>query len=99
MKERLQVGIMKELTGGDKIIARKLHNEPFEFKPQFNMVCTCNQLPKVPADDGGTWRRIRVVKFTSVLKENPDVENPNEFPLDPQLGEKMKKWRHAFFGC
>ena len=95
--ENLQVGIMKEMTGGDKMVARKLHQEPFEFKPQFNMVCTCNQLPKVPADDGGTWRRIRVVKFTSVFKENPDAENPNEFPLDPQLGEKMKKWRHAFF--
>ena len=95
--EKLQVGIMKEMTGGDKIVARSLNKEPIEFKPQFKMVLTCNQLPKVPADDGGTWRRIRVVKFTSRFTENPDPDNPNEFPLDPMLGEKLHKWRHAFF--
>ena len=95
--ERIQVGIMKEMTGGDKIIARSLNKEPIEFKPQFKMVLTCNQLPKVPADDGGTWRRIRVVKFTSSFVEKPNPENPNEFPLDSQLGEKLKKWGSPFF--
>lgn len=95
--EKLQVGIMKEMTGGDKIVARSLNKEPIEFKPQFKMILTCNQLPKVPADDQGTWRRIRVVKFTSSFKEKPDPENPNEFPLDPHLNEKIKNWANPFF--
>tara|TARA_Y100000389_G_scaffold201336_1_gene243810 strand:+ start:5272 stop:7980 length:2709 start_codon:yes stop_codon:yes gene_type:complete len=95
--ERIQVGIMKEYTGGDKITVRTLNKEPIEFKPQFKMVLTCNKLPKVPADDGGTWRRIRVVEFKSEFKENPDPEKPNEFPLDPHLNEKLKKWAKPFF--
>lgn len=95
--ERIQVGIMKEYTGGDKITVRTLNKEPIEFKPQFKMVLTCNKLPSVPADDGGTWRRIRAVEFKSKFKENPDPDCPNEFPLDHTLGEKLKKWKHAFF--
>ena len=96
-KEEIQVGIMKEYTGGDKITVRTLHKEPIEFSPQFTMVLTCNKLPKVPADDGGTWRRIRVVKFTSKFVDNPDPECVNEFPIDPYLAKKLEEWKYAFF--
>lgn len=95
--ESLQVGVMKELTGGDRIIARSLNKEPIEFKPQFTMILTCNELPKVPPDDGGTWRRIRLVRFNSQFVENPDPTNPREFKIDPELNEKLHKWKFAFF--
>ena len=95
--ETLQVGIMKELTGGDKIVARSLHKEAIEFKPQFKMILTCNQLPKLPADDGGTWRRVKLVEFKSAFKENPNPTSPNEFHLDPHLSDKMKNWSQGFF--
>ena len=58
--DKINEGIMKELTGGDKIMARGLHQDPFEFKPKFKMVLTCNDLPRCSANDRGTWRRIRV---------------------------------------
>ncbi len=88
---------MKELTGGDKIMARALHQEPFEFKPKFKMVLTCNELPNVSANDRGTWRRIRVVEFISKFTENPS-EDPNdyEYPIDDQLSEKLEQWPEAF---
>jgi P4 family phage/plasmid primase-like protien len=95
--EKMQVGIMKEMTGGDKIVARGLNKDPIEFKPQMHMVLACNTAPKVPHDDGGTWRRIRLIKFTSVFKDEPDPENKNEFPIDHSLGEKLKNWGPAFF--
>jgi len=94
--EKMNVGLMKELTGGDKIIARQLHKDPIEFKPQFKMVLTCNHLPNVPSDDGGTWRRIRVVEFTSRFCENPNPENPNEFMMDKDLRKKMEEWQEHF---
>tara|TARA_Y100000389_G_scaffold197738_2_gene232889 strand:+ start:3215 stop:5863 length:2649 start_codon:yes stop_codon:yes gene_type:complete len=95
--DTLQVGAMKELTGGDKIVARGLNKEPIEFKPQLHMVLTCNYLPKLPADDGGTWRRIKVVEFTSSFKEDPNPDCPNEFPLDPHLSDKLNRWGIPFF--
>jgi P4 family phage/plasmid primase-like protien len=94
--EKLNVGLMKELSGGDKILARALFKEAFEFKPQFKMVLTCNQLPNVPSDDGGTWRRIRLVEFTSKFVQDPDPEKPNEFPMDTELSTKFVDWREQF---
>ena len=92
--EKLNIGLMKELSGGDKILARAIYREPVEFKPMFKMVLCCNQLPHVPSDDGGTWRRIRVVEFTSKFVENPQTEN--EYPIDIELPQKMHAWRPYF---
>jgi P4 family phage/plasmid primase-like protien len=94
--EKLNVGLMKELTGGDKIQARMIYKEPIEFKPQFKMILTCNTLPNVPSDDGGTWRRIRVVEFTSKFCESPNPDNPNEFLIDKDLSEKFDAWKEMF---
>lgn len=92
--EKIQVGFMKELTGGDKIVARGLFKDPIEFKPQFKMVLTCNKLPQIPGNDGGTWRRIRVLDHPSRFVENP--KSSNEYLIDMQLSEKMIKWKQPF---
>jgi len=94
--EEINVGLMKELTGGDKIIARGLHQAPQEFKPQFKMIMTCNELPNVSANDNGTWRRITVVEFISSFVENPDPNVPFQFKLDDKLSQKMVDWPEAF---
>lgn len=92
--ESLNVGFMKELTGGDKIITRQLFREPIEYKPQFKIALACNDKPRIPSDDGGTWRRIRVVEYSSKFVEHPT--NENEFPLDPDLKASMMKWKSYF---
>ena len=94
--ERINVGLMKELTGGDKIQARGLHKDPIEFKPQFKLVLTCNDLPHVPSNDDGTWRRIRCVKFISKFTHNPNPQNAFEFPIDESLSDKLPEWCGAF---
>lgn len=94
--EKLNIGLMKELSGGDRILTRGLFKEPIEFKPQFKMIMTCNELPEVPSDDGGTWRRIRVIEFTSRFLDKPDPSKSNEFPIDPELPEKLDRWADMF---
>jgi P4 family phage/plasmid primase-like protien len=93
-KEKINVGLMKELTGGDKVQARGLYKEPIEFKPQFKLVLACNDLPSVPADDASVWRRVRVLQFISRFTDNP--KHQYEFKLDDQLSEKFDLWAQTF---
>ena len=94
--EKINIGLMKELSGGDRIMTRGLFKDPIEFKPQFKMIMTCNELPEVPSDDGGTWRRIRVVDFSSKFVEEPNPANPKEFKMDTELAEKFDRWADMF---
>lgn len=92
--EKINVGLMKELTGGDKIIARGLNKDPIEFKPQFKLLLTCNALPRIPSNDGGTWRRLRVVEFVSEFVEEP--KEPHQFKINHELNQKFPGWVEPF---
>ena len=96
--EKIHVGAMKELSGGDKIQARGLHKDPIEFKPQWTVVMTSNVLPEVTSNDRGTWRRLRVTEFISrfVDPEDLDPDIPYQFPIDYDLSTKLKEWPEAF---
>jgi P4 family phage/plasmid primase-like protien len=93
VNETLNVGEMKEITGNDKIQARGLYKEPFEFTPQFKLLLMCNQLPDIPSNDDGTWRRLRAVPFVSRFVKLDDVdEKLNRYPIDKQLKKKLPYW-------
>lgn len=95
-EDKINVGLMKELSGNDTIQARSLFKTPIEFKPQFKMFLTCNKLPDVPSSDNGTWRRIRLIDFLSKFCEKPDAKQANEFKIDITLNEKMDRWAETF---
>eukprot|EP00798_Chlamydomonas_sp_ICE-L_P029861 gene29861-biopygen11591 len=94
--EHLNIGLMKELSGGDTIQCRELYKPPVEWKPQFKLFLQCNHLPSVPSDDGGTWRRIRVIEFKSKFVPKPSPDHPNEFPMDLELSSKLEHWKEHF---
>ena len=60
-------GLVKMLTGGDTITARKLYQEAFEFRPTFKLWLAANHAPKLRADDDAMWRRIIRVPFTHIV--------------------------------
>ena len=92
--DKINIGLMKELSGNDRILTRGLYKDPIEFKPQFKMILTCNELPEIPSDDGGTWRRIRLIEFLSKFCENPVKKN--EFNMDLELSDKFERWAETF---
>lgn len=97
-KTRINVGLMKEMTGGDTITARNLYEAPIEFKPQVKMILICNHLPELPYDDEATWRRVRAVEFKSrfVNEDDWDKTDPYQFPKDESLSERFPKWKEPF---
>jgi P4 family phage/plasmid primase-like protien len=92
--ERINCGLMKEFTGGDKIKGRGLYQSFVEFKPQFKMFLLCNELPEVPGNDNGVWRRMEVIGFESNFVDNP-VES-HEYKKDGRLSEKINTWGENF---
>lgn len=95
--DKIYVGHMKQLTGGDEIKARRPYDRRLmSIFPQLVWILICNKLPNIPSNDGGTWRRVRREDFMS--KFVPKPEKPNEFIMDPTLTEKIKKWPEAFMG-
>ena len=63
--DKINEGIMKEITGGDPIQGRALFKDTVTFIPQFKLVVCTNTLFDVKSNDDGTWRRIRVCDFMS----------------------------------
>jgi P4 family phage/plasmid primase-like protien len=97
--DRLNDGIMKELTGEDPITGRALFKEPVTFVPQFKLVVCTNNLFDITSNDDGTWRRIRLCEFMSKFVKEPrddDETQPYQFKLDPEITIKFEKWKHLF---
>jgi len=89
---------MKELTGNDKIIARGLFKDPIEFVPQFKMLLMCNDLPNIPSNDDGTWRRLEVVDFISrfIDDESKLDSGKHVYKRDKSLRGKIQAWPIVF---
>lgn len=60
---RLDEGLLKQLTGGDKIVARHLYASEFEFNPEFKLWMATNHKPLIRGTDEGIWRRIMLIPF------------------------------------
>jgi putative DNA primase/helicase len=55
--------LVKELTGGDKIRARRMRADFFEFDPTHKLLICTNHKPRVRGTDHSIWRRLLLVPF------------------------------------
>lgn len=92
----LNTGLMKEITSGEKMYARDLFKSGTEFEVQAKFHLACNDKPKINTTDGGTWRRMVVINFTSKFVSNPSAKN--EYPLDESIQYLVnsKEWATPF---
>ncbi len=91
-------GLVKQLTGGDTVVARHLYRDHFEFRPQFKLWIFANDAPRVRDDDDAVWRRLRLVPFTHpVPREQRDPQLKIAL-RDPKVGgPAVLAW--AVAGC
>lgn len=74
---RLDEGMVKQLTGGDKVTARFLYGKEFEFRPEFKILMATNYKPVIKGTDQGIWRRVRLIPFNLQL---PDEKKDKRLP-------------------
>ena len=72
---------IKTLTGGDRIPARFMHQDFFEYIPQFKLWIAGNHKPRLRNIDEAMRRRLHLVPFTVTI--------PKE-DRDQRLSEKLK---------
>src|SRR3989344_7050627 len=97
--DEIQLSNFKLITSGnDKIPYRSLYSNIIQkFISQAKFALLCNKLPYIPtvaSNDGGTWRRIVVVNWTSEFVDEPC--KPNQYKKDKNLKEKMLNWVEPF---
>lgn len=74
--KRLNEALIKAMTGGDRIRANFMHQDTFEFRPEFKVWLSTNHKPVIAGTDLGIWRRIRLIPFTYCI---PDHEKDGGF--------------------
>jgi putative DNA primase/helicase len=80
---RFDLATMKRLTGGDKLKARFMRKDFFEFDPSHLLIMHTNHLPRVDDDTEAVWRRIHVIPFTVQIPEDDrDDELGNRLQLE-----------------
>ena len=79
----LNTGLMKEICSCEKMYARDLFKSGTEFEVQAKFHLACNDKPEINSTDGGTWRRLMVINFTSKFVEKPN--EPHHYPIDETI--------------
>jgi P4 family phage/plasmid primase-like protien len=86
---RLAESLVKQATGGDRLTARFLHREFFEFIPTFKLWLATNHRPEIRGTDNGIWRRIRMIPFGVTFKD-PGKAGPGDLVKDDRLADKLR---------
>jgi putative DNA primase/helicase len=66
---RLSEPLIKLITGNDRMTARFLYGEFFNFLPTFKIFMATNHKPVIKGTDHGIWRRIKLIPFTTRIPE------------------------------
>ena len=86
---------LKALTGGDKITARFMRQDFFEFTPQFKLLIVGNHKPSIRNVDEAMKRRLHMVPFTVTI---PPAKRDKRLP-DRLLAERDGILAWALQGC
>jgi putative DNA primase/helicase len=80
--KRFSEPLIKQITGNDRMTARFLYGEFFNFLPTFKIFMATNHKPVIKGTDHGIWRRIKLIPFTTRIEEEKQ---------DKHLEEKLRE--------
>ncbi len=65
--DRLNEELIKTLTGGDRLRARRMREDEWSFSPSWSAAMHTNHAPRIRGTDEGIWRRLHQVPFTVTI--------------------------------
>lgn len=92
--QRLDEGLVKALTGSEKIRARRMYQDFWEFPPTHTPILATNHRPVIRGGDHAIWRRVKLIPFVAKFVDpHEDDGKPGTMRKDKQLPEKLKSER------
>jgi putative DNA primase/helicase len=79
--KRLNEALVKDLTGGDAIRARRMREDFWQFAPTHKVWIVGNHKPVIRGTDNGIWRRVKLIPFNRIFAED---EQDKELPVKLQ---------------
>lgn len=80
---RFNETLVKQLTGGDTITARRMHEDFWQFKPTHKLWLSTNHKPEIRGTDFAIWRRIRLIPFNVKFTDDGPARK------DPEMEAKL----------
>jgi len=74
---RLAESLVKQLTGGDKVRARRMRQDFWQFDPTHKVFMAVNHKPEIRGTDTAIWRRLRLIPFEQTI---PPDEQDRKLP-------------------
>ena len=91
---------IKDIVSNEVVAARRLHRDPFTFRPTHKIILETNHPPHVRGTDHGIWRRLAIVRFNATIEEERKVADFRERVLRPELAgilnwavEGLTRWK------
>lgn len=80
-KQKLNMRVIKDITGGDSLDAEAKYENPFTFKPTCKLWIVGNHKPVITDTGAAIWDRVRLIPFEVYFE-------PHE--RDPHLEQKLR---------
>lgn len=87
----LKEDVVKQLTGGDKVKARFMRADFFEFDPTHKLQMLTNHKPSIKGSDNGIWRRVLLMPYMARFAVAEEVlAGRAHFIRDTGIAERLK---------
>ena len=92
--------LVKQLTGGEYVRARRMHEDFWEFAPTWKLWISTNYRPEIRSTNHAIWRRIRLIKFNVKFHDPGEGLPIKDLTMEAQLTAELSgilAW--AVAGC
>ena len=92
--KRFNESLVKKLTGGDRVRARRMREDFWEFAPTHKVLVCGNHKPEVLGTDHALWRRLWLVPFDATFYDRADdvpagKREPGRWVKDTKLPARL----------
>jgi P4 family phage/plasmid primase-like protien len=89
--QRMAESLVKQLTGGENINARRMRQDNYEFEVTHKIFLAANHKPEIRGTDEGIWSRIKLIPFDVFIPPEERIKDLDKI-LIAEEGPGILNW-------